>query len=80
MKVTEQVDALETLAYDRYAYLVVPRVLAATLMFPVVTAFAMAIGVTSGWITAVNLLDLSTPSSSRGSSCSTSSRTSGSAW
>ena len=61
MKVTEQVDALETLAYDRYAYLVVPRVLAATLMFPVVTAFAMAVGVGSGWITAVNLLDLSTP-------------------
>src|SRR5436305_2759172 len=56
MKVTEQVDALETLAYDRNAYLVVPRVLAATLMFPVVTAFAMAIGVGSGWITAVNLL------------------------
>ncbi|HEY9013969.1 MAG TPA: ABC transporter permease, partial [Gemmatimonadales bacterium] len=61
MKVTEQVDALETLAYDRNAYLVVPRVLAATLMFPVVTAFAMAVGVTSGWITSVNLLDLSTP-------------------
>lgn len=61
MKVTEQVDALETLAYDRYAYLVVPRVTAATLMFPVVTAFAVAIGVTAGWITAVNLLDLSTP-------------------
>ena len=61
MKVTEQVDALETLAYDRNAYLVVPRVLAATLMFPVVTAFAMAVGVGSGWITAVNLLDLSTP-------------------
>jgi phospholipid/cholesterol/gamma-HCH transport system permease protein len=61
MKVTEQVDALETLAYDQYAYLVVPRVLAATLMFPVVTAFAMAVGVASGWITAINLLDLSTP-------------------
>jgi phospholipid/cholesterol/gamma-HCH transport system permease protein len=61
MKVTEQVDALETLAYDRNAYLVVPRVLAATLMFPVITAFAMAVGVTSGWITSVNLLDLSTP-------------------
>lgn len=60
MKVTEQVDALETLAYDRYSYLVVPRVLAATLMFPVVTAFAMGVGVASGWITAVNLLDLST--------------------
>jgi phospholipid/cholesterol/gamma-HCH transport system permease protein len=61
MRVTEQVDALETLAYDPNAYLVVPRVLAATLMFPVVTAFAMALGVTSGWVTAVNLLDLSTP-------------------
>jgi phospholipid/cholesterol/gamma-HCH transport system permease protein len=61
MKVTEQVDALETLAYDPNAYLVVPRVLASALMFPVVTAFAMAVGVTSGWITAVNLLDLSTP-------------------
>ena len=61
MKVTEQVDALETLAYDPNAYLVVPRVLAAMLMFPVVTAFAMGVGVTSGWITSVNLLDLSTP-------------------
>jgi len=61
MKVTEQVDALETLAYEPNSYLVVPRVLAAALMFPVVTAFAMAVGVTSGWITAVNLLDLSTP-------------------
>ena len=61
MKVTEQVDALETLAYDPLAYLAVPRVLAATLMFPVVTAFAMAVGVTAGWITAINLLDLSTP-------------------
>lgn len=60
MKVSEQVDALETLAFDRNSYLVVPRVLAATLMFPVVTAFAVAVGVASGWLTAVNLLDLST--------------------
>jgi phospholipid/cholesterol/gamma-HCH transport system permease protein len=61
MKVTEQVDALETLAYDPNSYLVVPRVLAAILMFPVVTAFAMAVGVGAGWVTAINLLDLSTP-------------------
>ena len=60
MRVTEQVDALETLAYDPRSYLVVPRVLAATLMFPVITAFAMAVGVSAGWITSVNLLDLST--------------------
>lgn len=61
MKVTEQVDALETLAYDPRSYLVIPRVLAATLMFPIITAFAIAVGVTAGWVTSVNLLDLSTP-------------------
>lgn len=59
MRVTEQVDALETLAYDKYAYLVVPRVLAGTLMFPVVTALAMATGVAAGYFTSLALLDLS---------------------
>jgi len=59
MRVTEQVDALETLAYDPASYLIVPRVVAGTLMFPVITTFAVAIGVASGWLTAINLLDLS---------------------
>ncbi len=59
MRVTEQVDALETLGYDPRSYLVVPRVIAATLMFPVITAFAVAVGVLAGWVTSVNLLDLS---------------------
>jgi len=66
MRVTEQVDALETLAYDPISYLVVPRVLAATLMFPFVVSLAMATGVVSGWLTAVNLLDLSTVEFVRG--------------
>jgi len=58
MKVTEQVDALETLAYDPISYLVVPRVIAATIMFPVVTAFAIIVGVGAGWIAAIALLDM----------------------
>ncbi len=66
MRVTEQIDALETLAYDPVSYLVVPRVLAATLMFPIIVTLVMAIGVTSGWLTAVNLLDLSTVEFVRG--------------
>ena len=66
MRVTEQIDALETLAYDPVAYLVVPRVLAGVLMFPVVVAFADCIGVLGGWITAINLLDMSTPEFVRG--------------
>jgi phospholipid/cholesterol/gamma-HCH transport system permease protein len=59
MRVTEQVDALETLAYDPTSYLVVPRVLAATVMFPVVVAVAIAAGVVAGLLAAVNLLELS---------------------
>ena len=61
MRVTEQVDALETLAYDPLSFLVVPRVIAGTLMFPVVTSLAVAAGVVSGWVAAVNLLDLTSP-------------------
>ena len=61
MRVTEQVDALETLAYDPLSFLVVPRVIAGTLMFPVVTSLAVAGGVVSGWIAAINLLDLTSP-------------------
>lgn len=66
MRVTEQIDALETLGYDPFAYLVVPRVIAGVIMFPVVVAFADAIGVLGGWITAINLLDMSTPEFVRG--------------
>ncbi len=61
MRVTEQVDALETLAYDPLAYLVVPRVLAAILMFPIVVLLAIALGIASGWFTALQLLDMSSP-------------------
>ena len=59
MRVTEQIDALETLAYDPHAYLVVPRVLAGTLMFPVVVGLAMVVGVGSGWAASVWLLGIS---------------------
>ncbi|MDP2956831.1 MAG: ABC transporter permease [Longimicrobiales bacterium] len=59
MRVTEQVDALETLAYDPIAYLVVPRVIAGALMFPVVVLLADAMGVLAGWGTSLFLLDMS---------------------
>jgi len=61
MKVTEQVDALETLAYDPQSYLVMPRVLAGTIMFPIVVALAMVAGIGTGWLTSIWLLNLSTP-------------------
>ena len=61
MRVTEQVDALETLSFDPVAYLVVPRVLAGVLMFPVVVGVAMMVGLGAGWGASLVLLDLSTP-------------------
>ena len=60
MAVTEQIDALETLAYDPHAYLVVPRVIAGTLMFPLVVGLAMVTGIAAGWGASTQLLDLST--------------------
>lgn len=60
MRVTEQVDALETLAFDPVAYLVVPRVLAGVVMFPVVVGLAMLVGLAAGWVASLALLDLST--------------------
>ena len=59
MRVTEQIDALETLSYDPYAYLVVPRVFAGTFMFPIVVGLAMVVGVAAGWVASVLLLNLS---------------------
>src|SRR5207244_1778979 len=60
MKVTEQVDALETLAYDPQSFLVIPRLLAGTLMFPVIVALAILVGIATGWLASLVLLDLST--------------------
>jgi len=53
MRVTEQIDALETLAYDPIAYLVVPRLLAALLMLPVLTIIANATAIVSAWLTLI---------------------------
>jgi phospholipid/cholesterol/gamma-HCH transport system permease protein len=59
MRVSEQIDALETMAYDPVAYLVVPRVIAGVIMVPVLVIFANVVGIGAGWITAINLLDMS---------------------
>jgi phospholipid/cholesterol/gamma-HCH transport system permease protein len=50
MKVTEQIDAMEVSAINPYKYLVVTRVLATTLMIPVLVVFADAIGIYGGYI------------------------------
>jgi phospholipid/cholesterol/gamma-HCH transport system permease protein len=66
MRVTEQIDALETMAYPPVAYLVLPRVLAGVIMFPLVTALAITVGIASGWLTSLQLLDMTTAEFVRG--------------
>lgn len=60
MRVTEQIDALETLAFNPVSYLIVPRVIAGILMFPVLTVFAGFIGVIAGWLAALMVMDVTT--------------------
>ena len=53
MRVTEQIDALTTLATDPLRYLVFPRLLAGTLMLPALVLVADVIGVMGGWLVSV---------------------------
>lgn len=58
MRVTEQIDALETLAFDPVAYLIIPRLIAAIIMLPILTVFANVFGVLSGLLAAVLITDV----------------------
>jgi len=53
MRVTEQIDALETLSYDPLAFLIVPRLLACIVMLPCLVVLADATGLFSGYIVSV---------------------------
>lgn len=50
MKVTEQIDAMEVSAINPYKYLVVTRILATTLMIPLLVIFADAVGIVGAFI------------------------------
>lgn len=60
MRVTEQIDALETLAFDPIGYLALPRVLAALVMIPALTMLANAIAIFSAWLTLITATDVRT--------------------
>ncbi len=66
MRVTEQIDALETLAYDPIAYLVVPRLIAAVVMLPILTVLANAVGVGMAYVTAVTATDVTSAAFTEG--------------
>ena len=59
MRVTEQIDALESLAIDPVRFLVVPRVIAGLIMLPILVVFADLIAI--GGAMAVSVLFLDVP-------------------
>ncbi len=50
MKVTEQIDAMEVSAINPYKYLVVTRIMATTLMIPLLVVFADGVGLLGGYV------------------------------
>lgn len=59
MRVTEQIDALTTLSVNPYKYLIVPRIIAGTLMLPILVLVADIIGVYGGYIVSIYTLGFS---------------------
>ncbi len=58
MRVTEQIDALYTMACNPIKYLVVPRIIAGVLMLPVLTVISDFVGIIGGYLVGVGLLQI----------------------
>ncbi len=58
MRVTEQIDALATMAVNPVKYLVTPRILAGLTMFPILTTVTNFVGVLGGYMVGVRFLGI----------------------
>jgi len=58
MRVTEQIDALRTLATHPVDYLVVPRLLALHVALPLLTVESITVGIVGAWIVGVQIYDI----------------------
>jgi phospholipid/cholesterol/gamma-HCH transport system permease protein len=59
MRVSEQIDALESLSFDPISFLIFPRIVAALIMFPLLVIIADFFGIIGGMFTAINAMDIS---------------------
>jgi phospholipid/cholesterol/gamma-HCH transport system permease protein len=60
MRVTEQIDALELIGRDPVPFLVVPRVIGATIAGPILMSLALFASMIAGWLTAISVTNAST--------------------
>jgi phospholipid/cholesterol/gamma-HCH transport system permease protein len=58
MRITEQIDALQTLCIDTRQFLIVPRVIAGTIIMPFLSIWCTLFGVLAGYITSVFILNI----------------------
>jgi phospholipid/cholesterol/gamma-HCH transport system permease protein len=58
MRVTEQIDAIETMAVNPVQYLAVPRLLASLAMFPALTMLFNALGYLGGYLMGIFVSDI----------------------
>ena len=58
MRVTEQIDALESLSFDSISFLLLPRILAGAIMFPVMVILADLFGISGGYLISIYTLGI----------------------
>jgi len=58
MRVTEQIDALESLGRSPVSHLILPRVIAGTIMTPILVAFAIVVGIFTGYLGARSAIEI----------------------
>ena len=56
MRVSDQIDAMSTLAVDPFKFLISPRIVSTTIMLPLIVLVADLIGILGGWLVAVYAL------------------------
>jgi phospholipid/cholesterol/gamma-HCH transport system permease protein len=52
MRITEQIDALEVMGVNSAGYLILPKIVATVLFFPLLTIMSILIGIVGGWLIA----------------------------
>lgn len=60
MKVSEEIDALKTMGFDQFQFLVLPRVLSVMVAIPFVTMLANISGIIGGLLAALSCIDITT--------------------
>lgn len=60
MKVSEEIDALRSMGFDTFRFLVLPRVFAVTLSIPLLTMFGNLAGIIGGLISGLSMLEITT--------------------